>query len=271
MSKDEMVKLKKLLLTEINEKQNIILEIDKILSSNIYSEFFSDFIPYYRKENEDACNRILEEIELDDLYFFVEGFFESGNRLQRIDFYKNDKNNPLTDMADIYDFPPEHLKIVLRDTRKRTIFNVDRIDEEREVILPISKIEEFFKKNDYSYGYEKAYNNFNYIKNFIYKCLLDNPNASYNDIFKDLLKKQLLVKDKLAEISSYLYDVRSDGDLKLSVSNAGLKKNIAKVTPNITYRQERLIEAIAFGTTLENLEIGNYEDSKKLIYLPRKK
>ena len=37
-----------------------------------------------------------------------------------------------------------------------------------------------------------------------------------------------------------------------------------------TYIQERFVEAIAFGTTLEKLNQQNYEDAKQLIYIPKK-
>ena len=33
--------------------------------------------------------------------------------------------------------------------------------------------------------------------------------------------------------------------------------------------QQTFIEAVAFGTDLEKLEVGNYEDCKRLLYLPK--
>ena len=42
-----------------------------------------------------------------------------------------------------------------------------------------------------------------------------------------------------------------------------------KKESTITFAQERLVEAIAFGTTLEKLTQKNYEDAKQLIYVPK--
>lgn len=39
----------------------------------------------------------------------------------------------------------------------------------------------------------------------------------------------------------------------------------------ITFEQKIFIDAIAFGTTKEKLENKNYEDAKKLLYLPHQK
>ena len=269
MSMDELLNLKQVLLSEIKEKQEIVTEIDKKIFMGDEREFSSDYIPYYREENEKACMKILEQIELDDLHFFVEGFYESGNNYRRIDYFKDGYKNPLTDMARIYDIPVFHLKILFNEKRKKNIFSSERSDEDRDVVFPLSRMDEFFQISNYDYGYEKAFNNYNYIKNYIYQCLSNNPDATYDDIFRSFYDKQLLVKDKFADISSYLYAIRGDEDLKLSVSNAGLKKNKDKLDSQLTYRQERLVEAIAFGTTLEKLQMDNYEDSKKLIYLPR--
>lgn len=273
MSKSELLNLKQVLLSEIKERQEIVTEIDKKIFIGDDREFSSSYIPYYRKENEKACMKILDQIELDDLHFFVEGFYETGNNYRRIDYFKDGYKNPLTDMASIYGISVFHLKILLNEKRKKNIFSSERNDDDddREVVFPLSQMDEFFQISNYDYGYEKAFNNYNYIKNYIYQCLLDNPNATYDDVFRSFYDKQLLVKDKFADISSYLYAIRGDGDLKLSVSNAGLKKNKDKLDSQLTYRQERLIEAIAFGTTLEKLNVDNYEDSKKLLFLPRKK
>lgn len=271
LSREELLIIKKKLLCEIKEKQEIVCEIDKKLVDEKFSDFSSSYIPYYKKENEEACFEILSDIELNDLYFFVESFYESGNNYRRIDYFEINNKNPLTDMAKIYDTAAFYLRNILGMTRTKNIFSSERIIDNYEVIFPLSKLIEFFKISDYAYGYEKTYNNFNYIVNYIYQCLDVNPNATYNDVFKDFYDKQILVRDNFAEISSYLYSIRGDGDLKLSVSNAGLKRNKDKVASQLTFRQQRLIEAIAFGTTLEKLKMGNYEDSKRLIYLPTKK
>ena len=70
---------------------------------------------------------------------------------------------------------------------------------------------------------------------------------------------------------SYLCEIRNGTNLRLCIANAGLSKTANKTGEQFNVQQSLFIDALAFGTTLEKIENGDYEDYKKLLYLPKGK
>lgn len=272
MSRCEMEDLRTKTLNDIYEKRSLVEAIDKKIEGKFMLNFYSDRIPYYKQENEETCKKILEEIQFDEMYFFTRSFIDVGNKGGRIDILSQQTKNPFTDLAEIYRIRPYDLDHLIHGIRINRSFLTPMSDKIRkELNVPLGKMEEFFQEDKYIYMYENVFNNYNYIKNYIYKLLLENPNLTKEDVFTDIMKKQSLVRDNIGEIANYLYNIRGDGELKISVSNGGLKRSANKIGTQITFAQQRMIEAVAFGTTVDKLEAHDYEDAKRLIYLPRKK
>lgn len=272
MSKREMEDLRTETLNDICKKRTLVEAIGKKIEANFILNFSSDRIPYYKQENEAVCKKILEEIQFDEMYFFTRSFVDVGNKGGRIDILSTCTKNPFTDLAEIYGIRPYNLDRLIHGIRTdRSFLNMMSDQVQKNLNVPLGKMEEFFQEDEYIYMYENVFNNFNYIKNFIYKLLLENPNLTKEDVFTDIIKKQCFIRDNIGEIASYLYNIRGDVELKMSVSNGGLKRSASKIGTQITFAQQRMIEAVAFGTTMDKLEAHNYEDAKRLIYLPRKK
>ncbi len=241
------------LLEEINKR------IDKKERNNInVNAFSSSRMPYYTEENEKSCNNIMEQITIDELAFFTQTFHTSGNRNGKINYSRASAY-----LAKIYNTSVDEIEKLSFAPNCSPCFKK----------LPFIKMEKFFEEEYFVTGYENIYNTYNYIKNYIYQCLLTNPDATKKEIFKDYELKQILVIKNLREIAKYLYDdiVEIEG-LRMSVpGHSGLKRTSIKTSSGISFNQERMVEAVAFGTTLDKLKDANYEDSKRLLYLPRSK
>lgn len=272
-SLDQLVEFRGLFSEDSSEKEEMLKEIEKELlcRKNINDNlnlFSSSRMDSYRVDNEDACNRIMSQIQVDELFFFLRSFIDPGNKAKRIDdFCIYCKNETLEYLAKIYECRSGLLAYILSGARNP--LSIKACDDLDYFNLPLSKMEEFFKEEDFVEGYENVFNNYNYIKNYVYQCLIDNPNATKEDVFKDAVTKKKYVRDHIGDVASYLYNIRGDGDLRMSVANGGLKRSANKIGDQISFHQQRMIEAVAFGTTIEKLQEGNYEDSKRLIYLPR--
>lgn len=133
----------------------------------------------------------------------------------------------------------------------------------------LEDMEAFFTKTENRENYEGLYNTFQYIKNYIYYCAQDKEEVTEKDIFKDEQEKRGIVTANLVNIATYLEEIREGTKLRLSVGNASLTVSTREKTVPLTKRQEDLVEALAFGMPLEKLQKGNYEDAKRLLYLPR--
>lgn len=133
----------------------------------------------------------------------------------------------------------------------------------------LQDMENFFTQAENRENYEGLYNTFQYIKNYIYYCAQDKEKVDEYDIFKDEQEKKGIVTANLVNIATYLEEIREGTKLRLSVGNASLTVSTREKTVPLTKRQEDLVEALAFGMPLEKLQKGNYEDAKRLLYLPR--
>ena len=119
--------------------------------------------------------------------------------------------------------------------------------------------------------YEGTYNVVNYMINGIYKelnrrsCSIETVDA----LLYELPEKEDLVKDKFSDVVDYLWTIRSEVPAaRSSIGNHGLTMNKSKIKGKWTIPQKALIEAVAYGCTLDELDKGNYEGAKRLIYVP---
>lgn len=253
LNSEELRKLESIILDD-NLRKSFLKEI------NIYSRenrnnnsnvFAVEEIPYYDEKLESKCLDILKQISIENFYFLTRSFVEKGNGESLF------ANKAVLDfLADCSGVSNGILMMVLEnpDIGGRDMY--------------LSSFEKFFSEESLQKRYKRSFNIYNYIKSYIYQCLRSKSSVDRETIFKDYGFKQLLVEKRLQEVASYLMEVRGTGDLKCAIANAGLSRTAKKVSGEVTFNQRRLVEAVAFGTTLEKLNAGNYEDSKKLIYLP---
>lgn len=241
LSLSELENLKECLLSGKESANALLEELEKIITYkkglNLgLINYSSDRIPYYKKENEEQCLGLLSEIELKDLQFFASSL--NARVVNRHPFFT------------------EKFHFVLDDNVSLNVF------------------EDIFKKPYTIYSHEGVYNTYNYIKNYIYYLLLNNSNITKEDIFNEIDYKYFLASKKISDIASYLYELKQQTENSaLSIGNKGLGAATKRMECDrpLSQYQQNIVGAVAFGTTAEKLEAGNYEDCKRLLFVPRKK
>jgi len=281
---DQLEGLKKIIESNPEEKAilltriiNQIQEINTVNSTIAAERFDSSRMPYYAKENESACNKIMSELKFRDVPFFLNTFRDCGNAYGSLSYGKgihqfdvSYSKKICSDLSEVYDISPSVMEKIISSPMFEYEYGV-LTNPEISNRLSLIKIEDFFENEDYIYGYEFVYNTYNYIKNYVCQILLSNEGATKEDIIASWEEKQIIVEKNIVDIAKYLLKIRSKVNGKISVCNSALKKTVQKKGTKFSATQKQLIEAVAFGTTLEKLEVGNYEDSKRLIYLPSSK
>ena len=107
-----------------------------------------------------------------------------------------------------------------------------------------------------------------YIKNYIYYCAKEKDEICEEDVFKEKQKKKGIVTANLLNIATYLEEIKEGTKLRLSIGDGSLTVSIREKTVPLTEKQEILVDALTFGMPLEKLQKGNYEDAKRLLFLP---
>lgn len=251
---------------EIEKIKNRKIEIARIYEKNSVNPIFnSNSVPNYDSRLENKCSKVLENILVNELPFFL-GSMRSPRNTMFSDFYHIEKH--YESQAKVND----DLRLLLQISSYLYFYYRDK-----EIILPsetlrLKKVDDIFKNNPTLQGeLIGPYNMLNYIKDYIYSLLKQNPNIDREDVFKDYSEKKELVNLRLRDISSYLLEIRNGTNLKLCICNLSLSKNAEKVSKYNTADQDLFIDTLAFGTTLEKIENRNYEDYQKLFYLPQGK
>lgn len=128
--------------------------------------------------------------------------------------------------------------------------------------MTFDELTKFYSDPKHIYDYESTYNTLHYIRDRFYT-------VGEEGLFRDYDEKKKVCEVKLGDISRYFLDIKSGTKLKLSIGDTGLVRSANGTYSRIHPYQQTFIDAIAFGTDLEKLENGNYEDCKRLLYLPR--
>lgn len=150
----------------------------------------------------------------------------------------------------------------------------DKVIETMEKAQTLAYLDEIFKNMDNVLSYQGSYTVYQYVKRYLKEVLKDEMPQTDNElIYKDYNQKLELVLANISNVSSYLLDKREQiPNSRLALSNHGLSRMARKLAgTSISFEQNVFAKGIAFGTTLEKLEDGNYEDSKRLIFLPHQK
>lgn len=134
-------------------------------------------------------------------------------------------------------------------------------------------LDEVFSDEDNQRNYKGAYTTYKYIINHLENVLTEeNSNSDSEIVYKDYSKKIVLIKENIYTIANELFKLkRETKNGRLAVHDLSLESLTSVKGRNcFTYNQKLLIKCLAFGTTLEKLEDGNYEDAKQLIYSAHK-
>ena len=260
----ELKELESVLLEE-NKRKEFMEEIKnrKIEIARIIPVFNSDSVPNYDSRLENKCSKVLENILVNELPFFL-GSMRSPRNTMFSNFY--DIEEHYESQAKVND----DLRLLLQIFSHLYFYYRNNILPSE--TLRLKKVDDIFKNNPTLQGeLIGPYNMLNYIKDYIYSLLKQNPNIDREDVFKDYSEKKELVNLRLRDISSYLLEIRNGTNLKLCICNLSLSKNAEKVSKYNTADQDLFIDTLAFGTTLEKIKNRNYEDYQKLFYLPQGK
>ncbi len=142
------------------------------------------------------------------------------------------------------------------------MFNRNEVSSRYRTNLAFLKL--LFNDPEYRVGYEAVYNNLNFIENAIYRRIAVSR-LLFTDV--DLLmktqpEKEEVVEDRLEDVVRYLSGIMD------AVPGAACSVNDGRLN-EVCSGQKALIEAVAFGCTMEELQKGDYQGAKKLIYVPR--
>lgn len=154
------------------------------------------------------------------------------------------------------------------------VFGSDKCTLDKKWMHNLGYLSLLFQDETLRRQYEGTYNVINYMINGIYKELNRRSDSfeTVDPLFYELPEKEELVMDKFADVVDYLWTVRSEvPGSRSSIGNQGLTMNRGKTKRKWSAAQKALIEAVAYGCTLDELDKGNYEGAKRLIYVPHDK
>ena len=140
-------------------------------------------------------------------------------------------------------------------------------------VATLKHLDNIFQNEQNRIDYQGTYAAFQYVKKHIEECLSTDTEENENElVWKNFDKKKIIVTENLTSIATYVLTQKSKiPGARIFINNGGLSRMTKKKQESTpTYIQERFVEAIAFGTTLEKLNQQNYEDAKQLIYIPKK-
>lgn len=158
--------------------------------------------------------------------------------------------------------------------RSHPFLENSKVMETVERASKLAYLDEIFKNIDNILNYQGAYTVYAYVKEVLRKVLINEfPQTDRELIYKDYNQKLAFVLDHLSDVASYLLKIREQiSNSRSALCNMGLSKMARKEAGTcITYNQKVFASGIAFGTTLEKLETENYEDIKRLIFIPHQK
>lgn len=133
----------------------------------------------------------------------------------------------------------------------------------------LAELEDFLQLDTKTRYYESTYNTLNYIKSYICSCLATNSDFVIEDLFSDYDKKKEVVTENFGDIVDIIKETKSGTKLVFSVRNKGLVSCENDAYDEIHPYKKIVVDAIAFGNELTELENGNYEGVKRLLYLPK--
>ena len=216
----------------------------------------------------DRVHRFYEKNYIDIFSFLYESMRSAGTNIKKIDYYTlliSDKDTE-TELRSIgiYNYSDYILKLGYENRAKL----LNKIDNSKKLI----SLYEFFLDFENVINHQGAFYTFKYISDTLNRILVDDGKKDMELINKDMeIKKEILCGNFTEMVAKLLEFRNSIENARLSVCNQGLNRVRDKQGRVLTHNEKVLVDAIAFGTTLDKIKEGNYEDSKSLIFVPYKK
>lgn len=234
LSKEELIELQKELKKnphDVTERIRKRLQyITKQQESMIPEDYSNKRLPFYKKEFEEEIEERLAEYKVEDLSF-------------------------------LYDDIEYSLYSDILRYEKISMFKEE---------IPVIILDRFLEKNNRTENAQDIYNTLNYIKNYFYYRKGQGVSLEKQEIMEEWQEKQEILRPNLKELAGYLYSIKDQTPLRISVANNALNRmRKKKEGREITPIQSKFIATVAFGSDLGKIKQRNYEDSKRLIYLPK--
>jgi len=229
---------------EVLEKQELQKELDRLLAVKqsqplLVEQYLSSRLPGFYEDYQKQCLKLLSELSFTDVSFLINRASHSPGNNYGGHFYA-----------------ASELREYMRNRQYPDV---------------IKTIDDYF--NEYPeaiYYCEGLYNALNYIKTSVSTMLSQGSVETKDDLFLDFNEKKIIVTKNLKDISEHLLSLRSSvPNSRLCIGNHSLIRNADKYGECITRPQDQFISSIAFGSTLEKLKDGNYEESERLLFVPQ--
>lgn len=163
---------------------------------------------------------------------------------------------------------------IFYNNRNHPFLENAKVKEAMTKVTRLAFLDEIFKNIDNILNYQGAYTVYQYVKRYLKESLKEGiPQSDQELVYKDYNEKLEIILANLSNVASYFLDIRNQiPNSRLALCNHSLFKMSRKLAgTNITFEQNVFASGIAFGTTLEKLKDGNYEDAEKLIFIPHQK
>ena len=279
-----------LCLRESTTDENLKQAVNNLLTSPLNSSFKSDREIYINLENEGKYREIIKNLKIDELPFLSRLVFSApyntkpNYRYKTLDvcalIYHNEAIKKLAhEKYGLHSYVEFYLAFVMGNTKNRNsapeisltdLKNEPLILELLNRVQSFSYLEEFFQNKLNQVLYEGCYNSYMYVKEYIFQMLMLYPNLTKEDILADWQTKLELVMSEFFAICNYLYQARSKvPNGRLSACNDKIVYYAKYPHEKFNDKQELFSSMLSFGTTLDKIKEKNYEDYKRLIYVPR--
>ena len=268
------MKLSNLNLEELYELRkecdSLIRKQEQIKSDNLLNNLKDSFDELIIT---DRVRHFYEKNCIDMFSFLYESMRSAGTNIKKLDYYTiltsdKDTEDELRSIG-IYNYSDFTLKLgyVLNSSDSRVEL-LKTIDDSKKLI----SLYKFFLDFENVINHQGAFYTFKYISDTLNRILVDEDKKDMELINKDMETKKESLYDDFTKMVVKLLEFRNSIEsAKLSVCNQGLNRVKDKKGRVLTHNEKVLVDAIAFGTTLDKIKEGNYEDSKSLIFVPYKK
>ena len=236
LSLDELKLMKEVLENkELQEELDRLLEIRQFQPA-LVKEYQSNRLPEFYSEYKEPCSSLLSQLTYNDVKFL------------ELSAYRDSRNNA------------------------SGIFSLQQQKDYYLARINVGYLETVFDGNNQNIScYEGVYNTLNYMRSSICRTLHDGIKLeSKEDLFKDYDEKFELASRSIKEIANELFELKNQiPNSRISIANQALSRMVQKTGKSITSRQKQFIDAVAFGSSLENLKNKDYSEAKRLLFVPQ--
>lgn len=247
------------MLNDKNIQNDLLVKLERIKIDGIDiipSNYQSNRLPNYNRMYTRQVNSLLLTLKLSQFSFLNDSCLDGVGNNKNKYFYQ--------DILYYLNLGDNHYL-------KERYNMLKNVQVDKNVFDSIAYMDMMFQSIDLQLEYEGAFNTINFVKNSLYKWLLERERFFPNSLFflDEFNDKKECAKEYFSEAVKFLWEERKKvPNSRLSVSNHGLTKYINKKGDNFTESQMALVDAIAFSCSINEMLEENFEGVKRLIYVP---